>query len=164
MGFKWAVYLAQTCFEDTFEGGSSDHQLGPERRVMEGAPLPQLSALDPTVHYNYVDDYGFIGLGKDEPEDEHPVRLARKAARDVLVNAGFSVHKESIGTDQQMVGGNFRVNEVIPNQDKLWLAVEAAKEIGRRHKARPPVIETILGILTWCFLLNRGALSIFDKI
>ena len=40
---KRAVYLAQTCLEDTFEGGSSDHpELGPERRVMEGAPLPPL--------------------------------------------------------------------------------------------------------------------------
>ena len=38
------------------------------RRAADGAPLPQMSATDPAVHYEYIDDYGIVGLERDRPE------------------------------------------------------------------------------------------------
>ena len=51
MGFKWSVFLAQTVLEDIFEQGGSDvPELGVDRRVMEGAPMPQISREAPTAY------------------------------------------------------------------------------------------------------------------
>ena len=65
---------------------------------------------------------------------------------------------------ERMIGGDFEGSELIPNRDKLWAVIEAAQAICRRRTARPSTVETILGVLTWCFLISRPALSTFSEI
>ena len=68
MGFSWAVFLAQTTMEDVFN--ESDILL-PSQRVADGGPLPTLSDSTPLVHYSYVDDFGIIGLGAVDVDDNN---------------------------------------------------------------------------------------------
>ena len=138
MGYKWSVYLAQTVLEDVFEhGGARIPELNVSRRVMEGAALPQITEAEPVVYYNYVDDYGIIGIGPaDVPAEAHPVEKARRDARSLLQACGFSVH-EACSQRERMIGGDFEGSELIPNQDKLWAVIEAAQAICRR-RSRPP--------------------------
>ena len=166
MGYKWSVFIAQTVLEDVFEAGGEDVPgLNIERRVMEGAALPQITRDDPVVHYNYIDDYGIIGIGRaGDHGADHPVQRARCAARELLRGCGFGVHKEACSTRERMIGGDFDGTEVLPNQDKVWLLIDGTKALCKKRRGRASLIESILGSFTWFFLLSRTALSVFNEI
>ena len=46
----------------------------------------------------------------------------------------------------------------------MWLAIEATRSIVRSRFVSVAVVETIVGIWTWLFLINRAAFSIFDQV
>eukprot|EP00959_Pyramimonas_sp_CCMP1952_P231295 4834656-Pyramimonas_sp.AAC.1 len=75
--------------------------------------------------------------------------------------AGFQVHKDACSTNARMIGGDFQGTRLAPNQDKMWLAVFGIQEILARKWELPDSISRIVGILSWGFLICRGALSIF---
>ena len=119
MGFKWSVFLAQTVLEDIFEHGGSDvPELGVDRRVMEGAPMPQITRAAPTAYYTYIDDFGIFGIGDDPDAADHPVQRARYSARKLLRTTGFAVHKEGCSTAERMIGGDFVGHEPVPKESR----------------------------------------------
>ena len=166
MGFSWAVYLAQTTMEDIFDSGQeSDKMLLPTQRVADGGPLPSLNQETPVAHFQYVDDFGIVGLGSEAVADQdHPIEPARSEARQLLRKFGFDVHKEGVGDQLRMVGGDFDRTRVYPNHEKLWLTIAATEGVLARRKVESLVVEALVGCFTWFFLLNRAALSIFSEV
>ncbi|CAK0828932.1 unnamed protein product [Prorocentrum cordatum] len=98
MGFSWACWMAQTTMEDIFNTGPQfglpSHSDG--QRLAEGGPLPHLSRDLPAAHYEYIDDFGIMGL-------DFPTRPGQEAAttveeiwlgaKELVVSAGFKGHK-----------------------------------------------------------------------
>eukprot|EP00959_Pyramimonas_sp_CCMP1952_P088929 1860877-Pyramimonas_sp.AAC.1 len=60
-----------------------------------------------------------------------------------------------------MIGGDLRGTRLAPNQDKMWLAVFGTREILIHKWELPDTVARIVGILSWGFLISRGALSVF---
>ncbi|CAK0885631.1 unnamed protein product [Prorocentrum cordatum] len=155
MGFSWACWMAQTTMEDLFNSGPSLGMpaLAEEQRLAEGGPLPLISREVPAAHYEYIDDFGIIGV--------RDIWLGAK----YLVNAaGFNVHKDDCSGQARMIGGDFVGTRLAPNQDKMWLAVAGVNEILRQRSEFPDAVAKIVGILSWGFLITRGALSIFSEV
>ncbi|CAK0805123.1 unnamed protein product [Prorocentrum cordatum] len=169
MGFSWACWIAQTTMEDIFNTGPQFglSSLSGDQRLAEGGPLPHLSRDLPAAHYEYIDDFGILGL-------DFPTRPGQEAAttveeiclgaKELVVSAGFKVHKDACAADARMIGGALRGTRLAPNQDKMWLAVFGIREILIHKWELPDTIARIVGILSWGFLICRGALSVFADV
>ncbi|CAK0897485.1 unnamed protein product, partial [Prorocentrum cordatum] len=112
----------------------------------------------------YIDDFGIMGL-------DFPTRPGQEAAttveeiwlgaKELVVSAGFKVHKDTCAADARMIGGDLRGTRLAPNQDKMWLTVFGIREILIHKWELPDTVARIVGILFWGFLICRGALSVF---
>ena len=70
-----------------------------------------------------------------------------------------------VGDEVRMIGADLTQTIVKPSQDKMWLAVEALLWLCQCKSPVPvAVIDSAVGVLTWCFLIQRSALSIFDEV
>ncbi|CAK0805132.1 unnamed protein product, partial [Prorocentrum cordatum] len=166
VGFSWACWIAQTTMGDIFNTGPQFglSSLSGDQRLAEGGPLPHLSRDLPAAHYEYIDDFGILGL-------DFPTRPGQEAAttveeiwlgaKELVVSAGFKVHKDARAADARMIGGDLRGTRLAPNQDKMWLAVFGIREILIHKWELPDTVARIVGILSWGFLICRGALSVF---
>ena len=163
MGWNWAVFLAQSTIEDVFDQGGArpGSVIQPEQRVTDGAAIPGLAV---PAHIEYVDDFGFIGVVDSEGIDESAVTLAAREAKTLLRAAGFGVHKESQSSHEEIIGGEFVNSWLLPHQKKLWTAVAMVEAFLIVGSGPPAMVETILGTLSWYFLIERGALSIFNSV
>ncbi|CAK0874453.1 unnamed protein product [Prorocentrum cordatum] len=169
MGFSWACWMAQTTMEDIFNTGPQFglSSLSGDQRLAEGGPLPRLSRDLPAAHYECIDDFGIMGL-------DFPTRPGQEAgmtveetwlgAKELVVSAGFKVHKDACAADARMIGGDLRGTRLAPNQDKMWLAVFGAREILIHKWELPDTVARIVGILSWGFLISRGVLSVFADV
>ncbi|CAK0856436.1 unnamed protein product [Prorocentrum cordatum] len=169
MGFSWACWMAQTTMEDIFNTGPQFglSSLSGDQRLAEGGPLPHLGRDLPAAHYEYIDDFGIMGL-------DFPTRPGQEAgmtveeiwlgAKELVVSAGFKVHKDACAADARMIGGDLRGTRLAPNQDKMWLAVFGIREILIHKWELPDTVARIVGILSWGFLICRGALSVFADV
>ncbi|CAK0850701.1 unnamed protein product [Prorocentrum cordatum] len=162
--------MAQTTMEDIFNAGPQAgglSSLSEGQRLAEGGPLPHLSRELPAAHYEYIDDFVIIGLdfpvvsGQVEVTTVEDIWLGAKA---LVVAAGFQVHKDACSEAARMIGGDFQGTRLAPNQDKMWLAVLGIQEILISRWELPDSIARIVGILSWGFLICRGALSIFSEV
>ncbi|CAK0885370.1 unnamed protein product [Prorocentrum cordatum] len=160
MGFSWACWMAQTTMEDIFNAGPQAGlpSLSEGQRLAEGGPLSQFSREAPAAHYEYIDDFGFIGR-------DYPARLdPRRLRRELVMAAGFKVHKDACSSAARMIGGDFEGAWLASNQDRMWLAVLGIQETLTRKWELPDVIARIVGIMSWGFLICRGALNIFSEV
>ena len=145
------MYFAQTLIEDIFDGtGDDDKLFHVGQRITDGAMMPEVKEERPAF-YTYIDDYGIVGVGSVTVDDKtHPARAAGDEAKQLLQAASFDVHKEVSGDTVRMVGADVQVTKVRPNQDKMWLAAEAAMELARRKGPVPvAVVDSAVGIFTW---------------
>ncbi|CAK0818612.1 unnamed protein product, partial [Prorocentrum cordatum] len=169
MGFSWACWMAQTTMEDIFNAGpqAGSSSLSEGQRLAEGGPLSHLSREVPAAHYEYIDDFGIIGLdfpvvpGQVEVTTVEDIWLGAKA---LAVAAGFQVHKDACSEAARMIGGDFQGTRLAPNQDKMWLAVLGIQEILISRWELPDSIVRVVGIMSWGFLIRRGAPSIFSEV
>ncbi|CAK0891907.1 unnamed protein product [Prorocentrum cordatum] len=169
MGFSWACWMAQTTMEDLFNSGPSMGMpaLAEEQRLAEGGPLPLISREVPAAHYEYIDDFGIIGVDYPPVADAEPPTQVRDiwlGAKYLVNAAGFNVHKDDCSGQARMIGGDFVGTRLAPNQDKMWLAVAGVNEILRQGSEFPDAVAKIVGILSWGFLITRGALSVFSEV
>ena len=132
MGFSWSVRVIPTTTEGIFDapGPSEPRLFGASRRVVDGAPILQISPEEAAVHCEYTDDYG--APGPDRPglqPGERPVDHWI-SARNLLRAAGFIVRKETFGPTARMIGADGGGSCVSPNQRKTWLAGAVVAIIG----------------------------------
>ncbi|CAK0869509.1 unnamed protein product, partial [Prorocentrum cordatum] len=169
MGFSWACWMAQTTMEDLFNSGPSMGMpaLAEEQRLAEGGPLPLISREVPAARYEYIDDFGIIGVDYPPIADAEPPTQVRDiwlGAKYLVNAAGFNVHKDDCSGQARMIGGDFVGTRLAPNQDKMWLAVAGVSEILKQRSEFPDAVAKIVGILSWGFLITRGALSVFSEV
>ena len=166
MGWSWAVVLAQLTLQDLLQGSAEPHKQmwSPEQRIVEGAVTPTVSQEMP-VHFAYIDDFGVIGL-KVRLGPTSPATEMKKLAVASIQSKGLEVHKETEGEVAQvlglMVGGAPPM--VLPLEEKKWLLVEACRHLSQQTKVLPKVIESVVAMVTWLFLIQRSTLSIFEKV
>eukprot|EP00959_Pyramimonas_sp_CCMP1952_P204079 4268006-Pyramimonas_sp.AAC.1 len=86
--------MAQTTVDDIFNAGPQVglSSLSDGQRLAEGGPLPHLSRKLPAAHYEYIDDFGTMGL--DFPTQPGQVAATTVeeiwlGAKELVVSAGF---------------------------------------------------------------------------
>lgn len=166
MGWSWAVFLAQNALQELVAGARDSEGriiFEPHRSLIEGAPPPLLTAEDPRLHSEYIDDYCLIIL--TWAEDLSEVLALGRCVRAALVAKGLPVHKEEcdfkVRTLGHDLGGDIPRCEAAP--EKLWLAIEALWELAARGRGVPSVVESTLALTSWLFMTKRPALSIFEE-
>ncbi|CAK0860440.1 unnamed protein product [Prorocentrum cordatum] len=169
MGFSWACWMAQTTMEDIFNSGPQVglSSLSEGQRLAEGGPLPHLSRELPAAHDGYIDDFGILGLDFPTQPGQEAVATVEEiwfGAKESVVAAGFKVRKDACSVDARMIGGHLRGTRLAPNQDNMWLAVFGIREILIHKWELPDTVARIAGILSWGFLICRGALSVFADV
>jgi len=166
MGWSWAVVLAQLCLQDLVAAEDPSSLWAPERRLVEGGITPHVGRDEPAT-FVYIDDFGAIGAKQRGSARPSAPEDAKAHAASFIRSKGLKVHKEAAGPEVTVIGLQLGVRDspvVTPVQEKLWLMVEAARELavrGRTPTAR--VVETVISTLNWFFLVQRSALSIFEK-
>ncbi len=100
------------------------------------------------VHYEDVDDYGTAGRNF-EGVDPSRIALARQeATKDLVGNAGFDVHKDTVGDSARMIGADLSGPPLHPNEDKRGLATFTAEEMVKPDTIEPAVVERCFSVLT----------------
>ena len=166
MGWSWAVVLAQLCLEDLVAADDPKGHWAPERRLVEGGVTPKVGAESPAT-FVYIDDFGAIGAKQRGAVSPSAAEEAKAHAASHIKSNGLKVHKEATGPSVAVIGLQLGVRDspvVAPVQEKLWLMVEAARELAVRGRAPTArVVDTVVSTLNWFFLVQRAALSIFEQ-
>ncbi|CAK0870310.1 unnamed protein product, partial [Prorocentrum cordatum] len=161
--------MARTTVEGIFNTGPQVgfSSLSDGQRLAEGGPLPHLSRELHAAHYEYIDDFGIMGLGfPTQPGQEAATTVEEIwfGAEELVVSAGFKVHKDACSVGARVIGGDFPGTRLAPSQGKKWLAVFGTREILIHKWELPDTVARIVGILSWGFLICRGALSVFAEV
>jgi len=99
MGWRWAVWLAETTLECIVQQAmSTERHLVPGARIPRFGPSPEYRF----AYWTYVDDFGVMGFSY--PGELVTAVTLKNRIRKCLVDAGFQVHKEEEGTVATVVG------------------------------------------------------------
>ncbi len=116
------------------------------------------------VHYEDVDDYGTVGRNFEGVDPSRFALARQEAAKDLVGNAGFDVHRDTVGDSARMIGAVLSGPPPHPNEDRRGLATFAAEEMVKPDTIEPAVVERCCSILSWVFLICRGTLSEFNAV
>ena len=163
MGWSWAVYLAQTCLEELL-----GDVLGPDRQLINGAPIPPLSfkPSEQFLTYFYIDDFGVMGMKDPSDLDGPSAKKLRDQMKEILRKVGLGCHKEEDGLKADAIGVSIGGSppRATPLLFPLWLLIFATNELLNLSLVTLNLVETIVGGWTWRMLLARGSLSVFHEI
>jgi len=174
MGWSWSVYLAQTALMGVGEMAGEDlmkkyklleNPMAANRVLVEGGPPPEPSIIHP-FHYEYIDDYGFMQFAPSDMINKERLLDFRDTFKAKLVEMGLESHKEQEGGSSTLlgveVGGVPPVVRPVP--EKRWLAIEVQWELARAGQGLPKVVEAVVALSTWIFMIARDALSIYQEV
>ena len=180
MGWSWAVFLAQEALMGVVAKAGSRIQevlkldqnpLGNSLAMVEGGPPPTVSVQFP-LHFEYVDDFGVIQFyqedqtGSRSVEVESTLDFYKKVIIEEMQKLNLPVHEEEEGVVSTLlgmeVGGTPPV--VRPSLEKQWMSYEVQWEIGRSGKSRVAVVESIVALTTWLFMVMRCGLSVYQEV
>ena len=96
MGWSWAVFIAQCILQDDIFGikdpMTQKPMFPPSRVLVEGVPVPQMSWIEPCLHYGYIDNFAILVLMRNTAHDH--VHHFSTTVEEHLERLGFTVHKE----------------------------------------------------------------------
>ncbi|CAK0806068.1 unnamed protein product, partial [Prorocentrum cordatum] len=122
------------------------------RRLTGGGPLPQLSGGAPAAHYERIEDFGIIGLHYPALPGQKEVATVEEiwlVAKELVMAAGFKVHRGARSSAARMIGGDFEGARLALDQDKkMWLAVLGTQETLTSKWELPDSIARIAGIVS----------------
>ena len=87
------------------------------------------------------------------------------AVKQRLLDLGFSVHKEELGTEMTSLGhlvGGWPPG-IVGSPCKQWLAIECLWELSQQTRALPTQVESVVSLATWLAMVARGLLSVLDQ-
>ena len=139
--------------------------------MVEGGPPPVVSVRFP-LHFEYVDDFGVIQFYQ---EDQTGSRLGdvkitldyyKKVIIEEMEKLNLPVHKEEEGVVSTLLGMEVGgVPPVVrPDLQKQWMSHEVQWEIGRSGKSHASVVESIVALTTWLFMVMRCGLSVYQEV
>ena len=174
MGWSWAVFLAQTGLLSIVEtaGLKIQTEMNLDRNpfeastaMVEGGPPPVVQGLIP-LHFEYIDDFGLIHFFKTGEGNHAMVDKLYAAIKEEMIASGLPVHKETVENDSVMlgvsVGGSPPTVRTVP--EKRWLSIEVQWELARSGRGLSKVVESIVALTTWIFMVMREGLSIYQEV
>jgi hypothetical protein len=174
MGWSWSVFLAQSALmgvgEMTGEILMKKYDL-PENPItmanalVEGGPPPGPNTQYP-FHYEYIDDYGFIQFAPEGLINRRVMADFRDAFKGELIRLGLASHKEQEGQASTILGVEIGgVPPVVrPVPEKRWQAIEVQWELARAGRGLAKVVEAVVALTTWIFMIGRDALCIYQEV
>ena len=161
MGFGWSLYLCQ----DTTEYQSGLVELPTQvPMICDDEPAPVLSrdwcSLETVyaIRYNYVDNFGAVGLGSNLTNSITDSIAAHFAS------CGLPVHELEVASSSLPVLGvqvNADLSKCGPTLKRLWRVRDAARAVAGRRTVSGRALEMLLGHETFLSLAVRAGLSIF---
>jgi len=174
MGWSWSVFLAQSALMGVGEMAGEalmrrydlpENPIAMDNVLVEGGPPPVPKMTQP-FHYEYIDDYGFIQFAPANMIDKEKLKNFRDLFKAKLIEMGLDSHKEQEGSSSTLlgveVGGVPPVVRPVP--EKRWLAIEVQWELARAGQGLPKVVEAVVALSTWIFMVGRDALSIYQEV
>ena len=162
MGSAWAVFLAHTCLEASFESLKAP-------TLTYGKPTPSFGTsaelAEKLILLLYIDDY--IGLTLAGPEGEETIVRDKEEVKAILNGKGLAIHKEDWG--EGLAGG---LGLTIPSSRPYTLRVQtkkfselvlATEALILEEVACPSVLASLVGHWTWTMMVFRPAFAILDE-
>ena len=162
MGSAWAVYIAHTCLEASFESLRAPS-------ITYGKPVPSFgsseSLAEKLILMLYIDDY--IGFTLKGPNGEESLVKEKDQIKDMLNQKGMAVHKEDWGEGLGnglglTIPGErpYRLRVQTRKLSELVLATEAAV---LEECLRPAVVASLVGHWTWTMMVFRPAFAVLHE-
>ena len=174
MGWSWSVYLAQSGLMGLGEKTGDElmkrynmpeNPIAMNNALVEGGPPPS-PQMDHPFHYEYIDDYGFIQFAPENMLNKQKLVDFRDSFKKTLLEMGLASHKEEEGSTSKIlgveIGGAPPVVQPVP--EKRWQAIEVQWELARAGRGLPKVVEAVVALSTWIFMVCRDALCIYQEV
>ncbi|CAK8996987.1 unnamed protein product, partial [Durusdinium trenchii] len=158
MDWNWAMYIAQRAHQYQAMLAA---QVGVERVVVDGRPVPRLDRSTPTLLVPYADNLNIVGICQKE------VQQLKDKITEHLNSIGFITHEEqaaephaeALGFLLDGVGGR-----VLPRPIKRDKVRKVLLWLSSQPRVNGRMIEKVIGHCVHFFMLRRECLSVFRAV
>lgn len=158
MGRNWAMYLAQRAHQ---RQAMIAAQVGPDRIVVDGKPVPRLSSQNPVLLVPYADNLNIVGI------DRQAVQNMKVIITKHLNSIGFLTHEEQDAVTSAEALGFFidgEAGRVQPRPHKRDRARKVLLWLASQPDVSGRMLERVIGHCIHFFMLRTEFLSVFRAV